>query len=274
MMHDSNSTGARTALLVVAMAAAVGLLLAGAVMPATADGGAEGTANETTNGDEDTNNNEGAEECDADIDAFDVHTADSIVDGADDPARVGVSASTSITNQCPVIVQVTFDIPNDMYYQGTSAGSSGQGLQTEVFEVGPGEVASFTTTMYANQPGDRTVTADVEYFPEGQPEDARSLNNLMLTFDVQDPVPEEDWPDPEDAEPVDGEANQPDDPPGDNSDDNNGSGGDGPSNDDDDDDGILDALAENLVAVLALIGVISIGTIVAWKGRDMLVIKS
>ena len=273
-MHDSNSTGARTALLVVAMAAAVGLLLAGAVMPATADGGAEGTANETTNGDEDTNNNEGAEECDADIDAFDVHTADSIVDGADDPARVGVSASTSITNQCPVIVQVTFDIPNDMYYQGTSAGSSGQGLQTEVFEVGPGEVASFTTTMYANQPGDRTVTADVEYFPEGQPEDARSLNNLMLTFDVQDPVPEEDWPDPEDAEPVDGEANQPDYLPGDNSDDNNGSGGDGPSNDDDDDDGILDALAENLVAVLALIGVISIGTIVAWKGRDMLVIKS
>lgn len=270
-MHDSNSTGARTALLVVALAVAAGLLLAGAVMPAAAAEGADGTGNETTNGDEtiDDTNNEATETCEADINSIDVHTADSIVDGADDPARVGVSVSTSFTNECPVKVQVDFDIPNNMYYQGTSAGSSGQGLQTEVFEVPPGESEDFTTTMYANQPGDRTVTADVEYFPEGQPEDARSLSNMMLTFDVQDPVPEEEWPD----EPVNGEVNQPDDDTEEETvGDNDNSGGDGSSNNDD--DGLLDALADDLVAVLAIIGIISIGTIVAWKGRDMLFIKS
>lgn len=126
------------------------------------------------------------EACEADIDSFDVHTADDTIEGADDPGLIGVSASTSITNGCNVVLQVTFDIPNNMYYQGTSAGSSGQGLQTEVFEVQPGEVSSFTTQLYANREGEHTVVADVEYFPEGQPEKARTLDNFMLTLNAVD----------------------------------------------------------------------------------------
>lgn len=124
------------------------------------------------------------EACEADIEDFDVHTSDDTITGPSDPGRVGVSAVTSITNECPVVVQVTFDIPNNMYYQGTSADASGQGLQTEVFEVPPGDTASFTSELFANQEGQHTVTADVEYFPEGQPGDARSLDNFMLTFNV------------------------------------------------------------------------------------------
>lgn len=126
------------------------------------------------------------EACEADIDNFDVHTADDMIEGADDPGLVGISASTSITNDCNVVMQVTFDIPNNMYYQGTSADASGQGLQTEVFEVQPGDVSSFTTELYANQEGEHTVAADVEYFPEGQPEEARTLDNFMLTFNAVD----------------------------------------------------------------------------------------
>lgn len=126
------------------------------------------------------------EACEADIDNFDVHTSDDTIEGADDPGLVGISTSTSITNDCNVVIQVTFDIPNNMYYQGTSADASGQGLQTEVFEVQPGDVSSFTTELYANQEGQHTVVADVEYFPKGQPEEARSLDNFMLTFNTVD----------------------------------------------------------------------------------------
>lgn len=124
--------------------------------------------------------------CEADIDNFDVQTADDTIEGADDPGRVGVSASTSVSNECNVVVQVTFDIPNNMYYQGTSADASGQGLQTEVFEVQPGDVSSFTTELYANQEGEHTVVADVEYFPEGHPDQAQTQDNLMLTFNAVD----------------------------------------------------------------------------------------
>lgn len=124
--------------------------------------------------------------CEADLDTVDVHTSDDTIDGAGDPGRVGVSASTSISNECNVVVQVTFDVPNNMYYQGTSADASGQGLQTEVFEVQPGDVSSFTTELYANREGEHTVVADVEYFPEGNPDQARTQNNYMLTFNAVD----------------------------------------------------------------------------------------
>lgn len=144
-----------------------------AMAPIVAADGVAAQANET-------------ETCEAGIDNFDVHTADDTIEGADDPGLVGVSASTSVTNECNIVLQVTFDIPNNMHYQGTSASASGQGLQTEVFEVQPGDVSSFTTELYANQEGEHTVVADVEYFPEGEPEDARTLDNFMLSFNAVD----------------------------------------------------------------------------------------
>jgi hypothetical protein len=205
MDDNTNLNGTRFALAAVLMALVTGLLLVGITMPTAAADHSNNTGNSSNGTDGggttpgDNGEGDGPETCEADIDQFDVQTADSIVNGLDDPARVGVTALTSITNECPVVVQISFNIPNDMYYQGTSASSSGQGLQTEVFEVNPGETASFTSTLYSNQPGDRTVTADVQYFPEGQPEDARSIDNLILTFDVQDPVPKEELPDSNDA---------------------------------------------------------------------------
>jgi len=164
----------------VLVAVATGMLLAGIAMPTAAA---------------DHTNSSETETCEANLDQFDIRPTDSVIDGADDPARVGVTALASITNECPVVIQISFNIPNDMYYQGTSASSSGQGLQTEILEVDPGEAARFTTAMYSNRSGSRNVTANVVYFPKGQPEDARSLPDVILKFDVQTPVLEEEWPD-------------------------------------------------------------------------------
>jgi hypothetical protein len=284
MDNNTNLNGTRFALVAVLMALVTGLLLVGIAMPTAADDHSNNTGNNSNGTDGggttpgDNGEGDGPETCEADIDQFDVQTADSIVNGLDDPARVGVTAVTSITNECPVVVQITFNIPNDMYYQGTSASSSGQGLQTEVFEVNPGAAASFTSTMYSNQPGDRTVTADVEYFPEGQPEDARSIDNLMLTFDVQDPVPEEEWPDPNDAggpSPEDGDPDDTSDSDGGTPDDSgNEDGGSSDESSDDDGgdkpDGPDEPIANNIVAILAILTIGAVALVLARKGLTVL----
>jgi hypothetical protein len=214
----------------VLVAVATGILLAGIAMPTAAA---------------DHTNSSETETCEVNLDQFEVLTVDSIIDGADDPARVGVTALAGITNECPVVVQISFNIPNDMYYQGTSASSSGRGLQTEILEVNPGNTASFTTAMYSNRSGSRNVTANVEYFPKGQPDDARSIDSLVLSFDVQEPVPQEEWPGPEEAVPVD-------DGPVDDAVD------DGPV-DDDIPCGVLCFIANNPVVVLIIIVIGSAG---------------
>jgi len=288
-MRQDNTQVARkgiTILLVVMVTFSLAVAFAGTAVAAD-DAQNDTNGNETANADDEipddqddeTPSDAEEERCEADIDQFDLHTADSVIDGADDPGRIGVTAVTSITNECPVTVQVTFDIPNNMYYQGTSAGSSGQGLQTEVFEVQPGDTASFTTELYANQPGEHTVTASIEYFPEDQPEVARTLDNLMLSFDVQDPIPEEEWPNGgvDDGGVDDGGVDDGgvDDGGVDDGGVDDGGVDDGGVDDGGADDepgpGILGEIAENLVTVMAVFFIGTIGLVAVWKGAPIII---
>ena len=151
---------------------------------------------------------ESTDECTAGLENIDLHTADDTI-RSDDPGRISGAVSTSRTNECPVVVQITFDVPNNMHFQGTGGvESSGQGLMTGSFVIEPGEVRDLSATVYANQLGQHFLVADVEYFPEGNPEMAQQAGGYMLEFSVEESS--------EDFDPETGETPEPpedDDPP-------------------------------------------------------------
>jgi hypothetical protein len=66
--------------------------------------------------------------------------------------------------------------------------SSGAGMATARFEVQPGEIKDIRAEVYSQNTGDRSVTADIEYWPTGHQDMAREIDGITLTFDVQEPV--------------------------------------------------------------------------------------
>lgn len=93
--------------------------------------------------------------------------------------------------QCDIVVRVTLQVPNNVYIQGTDGlGSGGAGIVSSEFTVSAGAtgVKSVRANVYASETGTLTVTGDIVYWPEGNPDLQRTISGLNLHFMVNEPV--------------------------------------------------------------------------------------
>jgi hypothetical protein len=91
-------------------------------------------------------------------------------------------------SNCPVTVSITMSVPSGMSIAGSSdIVSAGAGLATAQFAVEPGEIKDIRANVYSQNTGDRTVTADITYWPEGHQDMSREIDGISLTFDVEEP---------------------------------------------------------------------------------------
>jgi hypothetical protein len=103
-----------------------------------------------------------------------------------DPGEISGSIATSLTNNCPVKVQLTLRVPSGVRISGSSDIESGSGgLITSTFEVDPGEVKGISANVYGETPGEKTVQSSITYFPVGHKELSREQDIAELEFTVR-----------------------------------------------------------------------------------------
>jgi len=106
---------------------------------------------------------------------------------ADESGQIAGGFQVAPDASCPVVVSITMSVPSGMTISGASdIVSSGAGLATAQFTVQPGEIQDIRANVYSSNTGERTVTADIQYWPEGHEEQSRSIDGISLTFDVQE----------------------------------------------------------------------------------------
>lgn len=133
----------------------------------------------------------------------------------DQHGQIAGSIVVGVQNECPVVVQLTLTVPSGMYVAGSGdLSSGGGGVVTSTFVIQPGETKSLRAEVYSNSLGEKTVTSDITYYPQGHKEMAREIDGQMLNFDVQ----EKNMPDDREETPTKTETGG----------DAPGSGGDGP----------------------------------------------
>lgn len=110
-----------------------------------------------------------------------------------EPGQIAGGFQVAADASCPVVVSITMSVPSGMSISGSSdIDSGGAGLSTAQFTVSPGEVQDIRANVYSQDTGDRSVTADVTYWPEDNRDMSREIDGISLTFDVQDPITPED----------------------------------------------------------------------------------
>ncbi|MFC7132470.1 MULTISPECIES: hypothetical protein [Salinibaculum] len=106
-----------------------------------------------------------------------------------EPGQISGGFQVAADASCSVVVSITMSVPSGMTISGSSdVVSSGAGLATAQFTVDPGEIRDIRANVYSQNTGDRSVTADITYWPEGNQDMSREIDGISLTFDVQDPV--------------------------------------------------------------------------------------
>lgn len=168
--------------------ALVGMLLVSAVAPAAAQAN-ETTTNETTTGSQTTEVmcEPGADE--PQMDQARLHASDTTIE-TDSPGRISGGFQVSPTANCPVVVYITMSVPSGMTISsGSDFTSSGAGMVTTRFTVDPGaNIKDIAAEVYSDETGERTVTADIQYWPEGHEDRSREIDGLSFTFDVEEPT--------------------------------------------------------------------------------------
>lgn len=106
------------------------------------------------------------------------------------PGRIAGGFRVDPTARCPVVVHVTMQVPSGMSIEGSSdIASGGAGMVTARFTVRPGaNVKDISARVYSRDAGERTVTADIQYWPVGHEEMAREIDGLSFTYDVEEPL--------------------------------------------------------------------------------------
>lgn len=181
-----------TAILVVLSVLLAGVApVTGAATATPSDLGPESPAavNDTTN---DTATATDAAACDPGegephLQMADLHTSEDTID-KESPGSIAGEVVTDGTNECPVKIQLTLNIPNNMYIQGTSdVMSGGSGVVTATFVVQPGDAQSIRAEVYGTEVGEHTVKADITYWPVDHKDMAKEMDGKMLTFTVEEP---------------------------------------------------------------------------------------
>jgi len=118
----------------------------------------------------------------------DLHTDDEVIEQGS-PGQMSGAIVLDATVECPVRVQITLNVPNNMYIEGTSdIGSGGGGLITNTFTVQPGEAKDLAAVVYGTETGQHSVVADITYFPAGHKDMAREIDGMSMSFNVEEPV--------------------------------------------------------------------------------------
>ncbi|SFR65602.1 hypothetical protein [Halogeometricum limi] len=88
---------------------------------------------------------------------------------------------------CDVVVRVTMQVPSGMQISGASdAISGGAGMVSGTFTVDQSSgIKDVRANVYSTNTGERTVIADISYWPAGHPELAQEFDGLTFTFDVE-----------------------------------------------------------------------------------------
>lgn len=117
----------------------------------------------------------------------DLHTREDTI-SANSPGQISGEFVTDGTNNCAVKVQITLNVPNNVYIQSTGdVMSGGSGLVTATFVVEPGNAKSIRAEVFGTEVGQHTVTADITYWPVGHKDMAKEQDGMMLTFTVDEP---------------------------------------------------------------------------------------
>ncbi|GAB7094934.1 hypothetical protein JCM30237_20870 [Halolamina litorea] len=106
-----------------------------------------------------------------------------------EPGAISGGFQVDATANCAVEVSITMQVPSGMRIEGSSdIMSGGAGLVTAQFTVNPGNIRSIRANVYSENTGDRTVTADIQYWPVGHQDMAKEIDGISMSFDVQEPV--------------------------------------------------------------------------------------
>lgn len=108
---------------------------------------------------------------------------------AGEPGAIAGGFQVSGTANCAVVVSITMQVPSGMQIEGASdVMSGGAGIVTAQFTVKPGNIRSIRANVFSQNTGERTVTADIQYWPVGHEDMAKQIDGITLSFDVQDTV--------------------------------------------------------------------------------------
>jgi len=106
----------------------------------------------------------------------------------DSPGQIAGGFQVSPVANCPVVVVITMSVPSGMTIAGGSDfASSGAGLVSTRFTVRPGaNIRDVRATVYSEDTGEKTVTADIQYWPEGHQDLNREIDGLSFSFNVEE----------------------------------------------------------------------------------------
>lgn len=136
----------------------------------------------------DTTNSDTAEQCevgpnDPNLRQAGLHTTDNQIE-IGDPAEIAGQFRLSSASECAVMVSVTLNAPNGMYFEGgQNIEGSTSGLAQGEFLVDSGDPQEVRATVYSEIEGDQLITADVEYWPVGHP-DQLQTQTYRMSIDV------------------------------------------------------------------------------------------
>ncbi|WP_166035574.1 PKD domain-containing protein [Halorussus pelagicus] len=115
-----------------------------------------------------------------------LYTPEKVVEPGD-PGRLAGAFTADVTNQKPIKVQITLQVPSGLRVQGGSdVQSSGGGLPTATFVVDPGETKDISAEVSGSDPGTYTLRAAITYFPVENTSAAREHDDLTMNFEVRD----------------------------------------------------------------------------------------
>lgn len=106
---------------------------------------------------------------------------------ADQTGQIAGGFRLEPTANCPIVVDISMSVPSGMSISGSSdVFSTGAGITQARFVVDPDSgVKDIRAEVFAQNTGDRTVTADITYWPQGHEEMAQEMDGIQLTFDVE-----------------------------------------------------------------------------------------
>jgi len=106
---------------------------------------------------------------------------------ANEEGQIAGGFQVAPSNTCPVVVSITLQVPSGMSIVGASdSWSTGAGMTSGQFLVQPdGGIKDIRANVYSTNTGERTVTADITYWPEGHRDQAKEIDGIQLTFDVE-----------------------------------------------------------------------------------------
>lgn len=112
------------------------------------------------------------------------------------PGTVTGSFVPDATSNCELKVQVIMLVPSGMSISGFSDASGMEGqTMTKIFTVDPEKGATgLRADVYSQYTGEKSVTADIQYWPAGHEDMAREIDGISLNFDVQEAVTQDPTP--------------------------------------------------------------------------------